>query len=265
MSDHPTIAQLFSLKGKTALVTGGAAGIGLGIAGRLVEAGAAVLIVDIDGAAAQRAAAELKAKHAGARVEGLAADVSKGQDATRAVKAAADTFSRLDILVNNAGIFPFAPALQVPEALWDKVMGVNLKGAFLMAQAAANQMVATGHGGVIVNIASIDAFHPTGYLVHYDASKGGVVMMTKALAKEWGAHGIRVNAIAPGGVMTPGAQAAAQAAGGAIDAGGFYAKLPIPRAGTPDEIGRVALFLACEASSYMTGETVVVDGGALVA
>ncbi|MFA5862507.1 MAG: SDR family oxidoreductase [Candidatus Thermoplasmatota archaeon] len=255
------IHMLFDLHGKVAIVTGGAMGIGLGIATRLVEAGASVMLSDANLQAAQDAAAKLgQAELVGV----VKADVSNANDIKRAVEETVRRFGRVDILVNNAGVFPFSPALQTPEALWSKTLDINLKGSFLMAQAVANEMVKEHHGGVVINIASIDGFHPTGYLAHYDASKGGVVMLTKALAKEWGTHGIRVCAIAPGGVMTPGA-AAAMTGMSPVDAAAFYAKQPIPRAGTPDEIGMVALFLASDAASYVTGTTIVVDGGALVA
>jgi 2-deoxy-D-gluconate 3-dehydrogenase len=265
MTTVPPLSKLLDLSGKTAVVTGGAVGIGFAIAARLAEAGAAVVIADFNAEEGAKAAAKLQEDWRGARVAFVATDVSKAVDAEKAVAEAVSRFGRLDILVNNAGIFPFSPALELKEAVWDRVLAVNLKGVFLMAQAAARQMVKQGGGGAIVNIASIDAFHPTGYLAHYDASKGGVVMLTKALAKELGSQKIRVNAIAPGGVATPGAMAAAAAMGAGLDLSGFYAKLPIPRAGDPDEIGRVALFLVSEGAAYMTGATVVVDGGALIA
>lgn len=258
------IRELFDLHGKVAVVTGGAAGIGLGIATRLVEAGASVMISDVNLQAAEDAAAKLDSTTTGGRVAAVKADVSSAADAKRAIEEAARKFGRVDILVNNAGIYPMSMAIDTPESLWSKTLDINLKGTFLMAQAAAKEMAKEQHGGVVVNIASIDGFHPTGALAHYDASKGGVVMLTKALAKEWGAKGIRVCAIAPGGIETPGAAAAAASSGITIDPAAFYAKQPIPRAGLPDEIGMVALFLASDAASYMTGTTVVVDGGALV-
>jgi 2-deoxy-D-gluconate 3-dehydrogenase len=172
----------------------------------------------------------------------------------------------LDVLVNNAGIYPFAPVLGMTEADWDKVIDVNLKGTFLCAQAAAKQMVAQGTGGVIVNIASIDAYHPSSVgLAHYDASKGGVVMFTRNLALELGPHGIRVMAIAPGGIATEGTRAN-MVPGVDIEAlmKGFLARIPLGRMGVPDDIGRVALFLASDAAAYMTGSTVFVDGGVLL-
>ncbi len=155
--------------------------------------------------------------------------------------------------------------MELTEAQWDRVLSLNLKGTFFVAQAAARQMIAQGTEGAIVNIASIDSLHPTGYLAQYDASKGGVVMVTRALAKELSPHGIRVNAIAPGGVQTPGASAAApkEVTGGEHTAD-FMAHLPLGRIGQPDEIATVALFLASPAASYMTGSLVVVDEGVLL-
>lgn len=263
----PSIARLFDLTGKVALVTGAAMGIGEAIASRLAEAGAAVMIADVNAEAAHATAARLTAR--GYKAAATRADVSQVADARAMVATTVATFKQLDILVNNAGVFPFSPALQMTEQQWDRVLDINLKGAFFVAQAAAAQMVEAGHGGHIVNIASIDALHPTGFLAHYDSSKGGVVMMTKALAKELGPHGVSVNAIAPGSVATPGAAASAAVVSGDQRPGedmtaAFMARIPLGRMGEPDDIARVALFLASDAAAYMTGALVVVDGGYLL-
>lgn len=265
-NERPPIAQLFDLRGKTAIVTGAALGIGQAIAQRLAEAGATVVIADVNIEAAQATAAAIVER--GGQALALRADASSVADAQATVRQAAERFGHLDILVNNAGIFPFAPVLELTEAQWDRVLDLNLKGAFFFAQAAARQMVAQGNGGAIVNVASVDGLHPTGYLAHYDASKAGLIMVTKSLAKEIGPHAIRVNAIAPGGIQTPGVAAAAasvpqQELGGeqATDA---MAHIPLGRIGQPDEIATVALFLASPAASYMTGSLVVADGGYLL-
>jgi 2-deoxy-D-gluconate 3-dehydrogenase len=255
----PSIAQLFDLTGKAAIVTGGAMGIGRGIALRLAEAGAAVLIADLKLDAAHATAEEIKAT--GGKAEAIQADASSAADARKVVEKSVSSFGRLDILVNNAGIYPFVPALQAKEETWDRVLAVNLKGVFLYAQAAAQQMVQAGQGGRIINIASIDALHPTGNLAHYDASKGGVLMLTKALAQEFGRHNITVNAIAPGGIETPGAQASITPD---TDMSVFTARIPLGRQGTPDDVAKVALFLASGAADYITGDLIVVDGGYLV-
>ena len=255
---NPSIAQLFDLTGKAAIVTGGAMGIGQGIALRLAEAGAAVMITDINLEAATNTVNQIRST--GGKAEAIKADASSVADARRTAQETVRAFGRLDILVNNAGIYPFAPALQLTEEVWDRVVDINLKGLFFYTQAAAQEMLNEGHGGKIINIASIDALHPTGNLVHYDASKGGVVMVTKALALELGPHNIRVNAIAPGGIQTPGASGPA-VSDELMQA--FLAKIPLRRMGVPDDIAKVVLFLASGASDYMTGSLVVVDGGFL--
>jgi 2-deoxy-D-gluconate 3-dehydrogenase len=257
---NPSIAQLFDLTGKVAIVTGGAMGIGQGIALRLAEAGAAVMITDINLEAANNTVNQIRSK--GGKAEAIKADASSVADARRTVQETVRAFGRLDILVNNAGIYPFAPALQMTEEHWDKVLDINLKGLFFYSQAAAQEMMNEGHDGKIINIASIDALYPTGNLVHYDASKGGVVMVTKALALELGPHNIRVNAIAPGGIQTSGASGPA-ASDEFMQA--FISKIPLRRMGAPDDIARVVLFLASGASDYMAGSLVVVDGGFLQA
>ena len=211
------IRELFDLRGKGAVVTGGAAGIGFGIASRLAEAGAGVTIADVDGAAAEAAAARLRALDR--QAQAVAADVSAAADVRRLIGAAVTAYGGIDVLVNNAGIYPFRPVQQMSEAEWDRVLDVNLKGAFLCAQAAAGQMRAHGRGGVILNIASIDALHPSSVgLAHYDASKGGLLMLTKNLALELAPLGIRVLALAPGGITTEGTRAQTERLlGGQID------------------------------------------------
>ena len=261
-----SIAELFDLRGMGAVVTGGAVGIGKGIARRLAEAGAGVLVADLNSAAAADTATELA--EAGYQASPLGADVARPADAERLVQTCVERFGNLKVLVNNAGIYPFSRAETMSEKDWDRVLDVNLKGAFFCAQAAAKAMKASG-GGAVVNIASIDALHPSGNLVHYDASKGGLLMLTRSLAREWAADGIRVNAILPGAIATPGTASQNQH----IDATGvsieevlktFTARIPMARMGEADDIGKVALFLASDASSYMTGAHVVVDGGFLL-
>lgn len=269
-------AELLNLSGQVAVVTGGAMGIGQAITLRLAEAGAAVVIGDINLEAAQQTV-ELVTERGG-RAVAARADMSSVSDIEALVAEAEARFGRLDMLVNNAGVFPFGAALQMTEAQWDHVLDINLKGVFFAAQAAAKRMISAGHGGRIVNIASIDALHPTGALAHYDASKGGVVMLTKSLALEFGKNHISVNAIAPGSIATPGAAAGAAAAQAAlagasqgasqsaetVDINAFTARIPLGRMGQPDEIATVALFLLSPAASYMTGSLAVVDGGYLL-
>lgn len=262
-----SIGQLFDLNGKGAIVTGGAKGIGQAIAERLAEAGAMVLITDVDLDSAEKTAKEIRAT--GGNAQAMFADSANGDDAKTVVNYAMEQFGNLHILVNNAGIFPMSPVFGISEEQWDKVLAINLKGVFLYSQAAALAMAGAQNGGRIINIASIDGIRPTGMVAHYNASKGGVIMLTKALAKEFGPMKILVNGIAPGAIHTPGvAQVKKEVAEAGIDISGieesYLTKLPLQRFGEADDIAKVALFLASDASSYMTGEIVVVDGGSLL-
>lgn len=259
----------FSVKGKSCLVTGAAMGIGFGIARRLVESGANVLLVDKDERALARAAEQLAGRAGGARTYG--ADVGDEEAAPEAVRKCVDHFGALDLLVNNAGIYPQIPAMKMPVEQFDQVLRVNLRSAFLFSKAAAERMIRQGAGGRIVNIASVDSFHPSMVgLAAYDASKGGLRMLTESLALELAPHGILVNAIAPGGVETEGTQRPLAGSGMTeaqlqkLTQQMIDAKIPLKRMGAPDDIATVAVFLASDASRYMTGSTVVVDGGMLL-
>jgi len=258
-----TLNQLLDLSEKSAIVTGGAKGIGQGIAYRLAEAGAKVLIADTDETAAQSTASGLVNK--GWSAEAIKVDVSSEEDVQTLIETCKSKFGSVDILVNNAGIFPPSPIAQMTKEQFDKVIDVNLRSVFLTTKYAAAMMKPQG-GGKIINITSIDALHPSMVgLAHYDASKHGVWGFTKNSALELAEHNIWVNAIAPGGIQTPGVEAM-QGDGPAdpklVEA--FMAKIPMHRMGEPDEIGMVTLFLASDMSSYITGEQIVVDGGALL-
>jgi NAD(P)-dependent dehydrogenase (short-subunit alcohol dehydrogenase family) len=258
-----TIAALFNMTGRGAIVTGGGMGIGKGIAFRLAEAGARVMITDIDLDAASQTVEQIKAT--GGSAQAIRADAGSAGDASKVVRATVETFGSLDILVNNAGIYPFSAVLEITEEMWDKVHSVNLKGMFFYCQAAAHEMIKAGRGGKIVNIASIDGLHPTPEMVHYNASKGGVVMLTKALALELAPHRILVNAVAPGAIVTPSGRVIAAtrlSAGKSI--GHTAERIPLGRHGRPDDIAKVVLFLASAGADYMTGSLVLVDGGYLL-
>jgi len=259
------LASLLDLDGRTAIVTGGAMGIGRSIATALARAGASVMIADADAEAGSVTAKELVER--GFAVEHTATDVSSESDVRRLVDETVTWTGRIDILVNNAGIFPTVPVLDMTVEDFSHVIDVNLKGVYLCSRLVARQMIAQGSGGRIINVTSVDATHPSSIgLAHYDASKHGVWGFTKNLALELAPHHIWVNAIAPGGILTPGASHMQPAPGfdPAELTRRFLERIPMGRMGDPDEIGSVALFLAGDMASYMTGSQVVVDGGVLL-
>jgi 2-deoxy-D-gluconate 3-dehydrogenase len=175
---------------------------------------------------------------------------------------------RPEILVNNAGIYPRVPLVEMTEKDFQRVISVNLTGTFLCSREVSRRMVEQGRGGCIINIASIDALHPAhDGMVAYDASKGGVLTMTKSMARELGRHDIRVNAIAPGGIVTEGVRSIFSGPAsnqGKAQLKSFMSRMVIGRMGEADEIGRVALFLASDLASYITGTLIVADGGYLI-
>ena len=255
-----SVAQLLSLKGRSAVVTGAAQGLGKAIARRLAEAGASILIGDIDDASALSSAADI-ASSSGSRVEVAHLDVADETSVSAAAKRAAELFGGIDIWVNNAGVFPRTNLLDMTTEAWDKVLGVNLRGVVMGCREAARYMIASGKGGAILNIASTAGLRGTGPgLATYVGSKHGVVGVTRQLALELATHRIRVNAIAPGMVLTEGVEqsrAQTKAAGGQA----FSFPCPLERIGVPDDIARVALFCASDLSTYMTGVTLPVDAG----
>lgn len=266
--DIMAINKLLDLSGKTAIVTG-AVGIGFGIAYRLAEAGASVVIAARSLDQANESARKLTEKNWKAKA--VQADVSIEEDVEGMIQATLADCGSVDILVNNAGIYPPIPIMQMTLSDFDKVLAVNLKGVFLCTKYAAEQMIKQGHGGKIINITSVDALHPSSVgLAHYDASKHGVWGFTKNVALELAPHKIWVNAIAPGGIITPGVQKLQKSmtTPQGIDIikmmETVMAKIPMHRMGEADDIGKAALFLASDMSSYMTGSQIVVDGGVLL-
>lgn len=263
------VQKLLDLSGKTAIVTGGARGIGLWIAFRLAEAGANTVIADMRQDVADEASK--KFNQYGFKTIAVATDVSKAVDVQKLVDETIRNFGAIDILVNNAGIYPNMLVMNMQEADFEKVVDVNLKGVFLCTKKVAEKMIAQGKGGKIINVTSIDALHPSSAgLAHYDASKHGVWGFTKNVALELAPHKIWVNAVAPGGISTPGTAEVQQKM--EVPQGvdmqklmeAFMAKIPMKRMGEPDEIGKVVLFLASDMASYMTGSQIVVDGGVLL-
>jgi len=254
------------LTGKVAIVTGGSVGIGFGISYRLAEAGAHVIIAARRLDEAQKTVKELQEK--GFKADAVQTDVSVEGDVKNLVAKAIEMGGQIDILVNNAGIFPFSPLSELTVETFDKTIAINLRGLFLMTKYVSEHMVKVNIKGKIINITSIDALHPSMVgLAHYDASKHGAWGFTKNVALELAKNNITVNAVAPGGVMTPGV--AAMQSGGKISETERFPEppkmeVPLGRMGVPDDIGKAVLFLASEMSDYMTGTQVVVDGGYLI-
>jgi NAD(P)-dependent dehydrogenase (short-subunit alcohol dehydrogenase family) len=248
----------FDFSGSVAVVTGAANGIGAACARLFCASGAAVALWDVDAAAAQSLAAELAA--GGARAQGFACNVARSAEVAAALAGTLAAFGRVDTLVNNAGIFRAADFLAIDEVDWDAVIDVNLKGAFLVGQAVARAMASSG-GGAIVNMSSVNGVTAIPDIASYNASKGGIDQLTRAMAVALADRGIRVNAVAPGTIAT---ELARKAVLGSADAAArIMSRTPLRRLGTPDEVAAVCAFLASDAASYMTGEVVYVDGGRL--
>ena len=263
------LGSLLTLSGKTAIVTGGALGIGYGISYRLAEAGANVVIANRTVDEGIKAAQQLTTL--GFKAKAIATDVSVEDQVKKMVDETVAAFGSVDILVNNAGIYPSIPVSQMTAADFEKVISINLKGVFLTTKYVSEQMIKQGRGGKIINITSVDALHPSSVgLAHYDASKHGVWGFTKNVALELSAHKIWVNAIAPGGIMTPGVEKLQKSMPVTQDVDmkkaleAFLSKIPMRRMGEIDDIGKVALFIGCDMCSYMTGSQIVVDGGVLL-
>jgi gluconate 5-dehydrogenase len=256
----PSLNQLFSLEGRVALVTGGSRGLGQEMAEGLAEAGAALMLC------ARRdewlSPAVDSMRHQGFRVEGTLGDVAKAEDVERIVEATIAAYGKVDILVNNAGVTWATEPEDMPLDKWQKVVDINLTGAFLFAQAAGRDMLKR-QWGRIINIASIAGLQASVNGPHYApyaATKAGLIGLTRELAASWGRKGIRVNAIAPGFFHSRLADAAIE-----LSEPGIKATSPIPRVGNAGELKGVAVFLASDASNYITGQTIVVDGGRTIA
>ena len=243
------------LNGKRGIVTGAARGNGLAFARAFAAEGATVALIDSD--ADRLGAAQAEVKTLGGPTVSHVADVSNGEQVSEAVTSIAEQLGGIDVCVNNAGIISRHDIFDITEGDWDRVLDVNLKGTFLVGQAAARVM-ASGSGGSIINICSINAFSANPLTAHYCASKGGVVSLTKAMALALAGRGVRVNAIAPGPVDTE-LSGDRSADPGRLQA--TLARIALGRIAQPDDLAGAAIFLASAESAFMTGSVVTVDGG----
>jgi NAD(P)-dependent dehydrogenase (short-subunit alcohol dehydrogenase family) len=251
--------DLFRLDGKTAIVTGGGRGLGRYMAEALADAGANLVLCSRKLEPLEEVRREIEAR--GGEALASPCDVTDQEDVEQVVSAAMEAFGSVDVLVNNSGATWGAPPAEMPSEQFDRVLAVNVRGTFLMSRAVGRRMIERGSGGTIVNVASIAALvggHPD-YMqtVGYNASKGAVISMTRDLATSWAAHNITVNAIAPGWFPT-------RMSGGLIERfeERMLEDIPLGRFGNPEDLKGVVVFLASPAATYITGQTIVVDGGA---
>jgi NAD(P)-dependent dehydrogenase (short-subunit alcohol dehydrogenase family) len=242
------------LAAKVAVVTGAASGIGRSIAQGMVEAGARVVGVDRDSEGVRQAGYRLERE-----MLPLGIDLTEDDAPSRIVEAALERFGSIDVLVNCAGIFPSTPALEISRDEWERVFGINLRAPFLCSQEIVRWAVRNGRSCSIVNVASSAGVVARPGVAHYCASKAALIMLTKALAVEWAEHGIRVNAVAPGLVETPGVAELISTEQGQEEHHRKIDRIPLARPGEPREIAEAVLYLT--SASYVTGETLFVDGG----
>ncbi|MCI5593005.1 MAG: SDR family oxidoreductase [Clostridiales bacterium] len=248
-----------NLEGKVAIVTGGAQGIGKGIVERYVKENAKVAIFDIDKDMLEATEAEMKSM--GGDVITFTVDVLSKEQIFNAVNAVADKWGHIDILVNDAGICPWADFLEIPEEDWDKVMGINLKGYFLMSQAVGRIMSKQKDGGSIIHMSSVNGLAAEAQIAHYNVSKGGINMLTMSMALELAKYNIRVNAICPGFIDTRLNRSDIENEEWLKES---LKTIPMGRVGKPSDIASAAFFLASDDSAYITGHLLVVDGGQII-
>jgi NAD(P)-dependent dehydrogenase (short-subunit alcohol dehydrogenase family) len=274
--------QLLSLKGRCAIVTGGTRGIGEAIVLRLAEAGASVVATARGQEGLRKLEATVAAK--GGQMAGIQADAGKMDDAQRVVDFAVNKFGSIDILVNNAAVFPPRLSIEMTEQIWDQTVDTDLKGPFFLSKLTALQMIKTGRGGRIINVLSTEIIRPTGMLAPYGAAKAGLMAVTHSMAVELGQHGVYVNAVIPGATMTAERIAAIESnamkapfAAASVDAPQTLAKqrellqkgglaehlsnMPLGRTGYPDDLAKAVLFMASDMASYVSGTSLLVDGG----
>jgi len=263
VNSSKNISELVSLHGKSSLVTGSASGIGRAIALRFAEAGSNLELVDIDLEGLKRVKEEASKFNVKVNLHKVDLSSKKEIDALWSKLEGKEP----DILVNNAAVYPFKDFLEIDEAFLEKILAINLKSVFWMCQHMIKRRI--NRGGVIINIGSIEAILPfENKLAHYTLTKAGVIALSRALAREYGEKGFKVNVIIPGGIMTPGVEKSAknlieEKEDPQVHAQRFMARLPLGRFGDPDDVARVALILASDLSSYVQGALIPVDGGFL--
>jgi 3-oxoacyl-[acyl-carrier protein] reductase len=245
------------LDGRGVLVSGGSRGIGLAATRRFLEEGCRVFVGGLE---AEEVASAVTALSELGTVDGMAFDVAVEAEVDAFVERGEASLRGIDVLANNAGTARQEPFLEISTANWDRILEVNLRGGFLVAQRVARAMVARGRGGAIVNMASTNAFEGERGYAHYDASKGAIAMLTRTMAAELGPHGIRVNALCPGKISTPLQDEAEDAA---YTERFVRERIPLGRAGTPEEVAAAYAFLASDEASFITGALLVLDGGQL--
>ncbi len=256
----PALADLISLSGRNAVVTGAGRGIGFAIAARIAEAGANVVLADIAGADEAAARITIGGTASGARL-----DVTDSASVKQVVTAARETLGSIDIWVNCAGVYPYEPLADITDESWDRVLDINLRGSFIAAREAGTVMVDQGRGGVIVNVASTMSLiaHAAGY-AHYVASKHGLLGLTRSLALELGSAGIRAVAICPTITYSDGYIEGCKAAGVPVEPpAAELARHPLGRLAEPDDVARVALFAVSDLASLVSGIAIPVDAGLL--
>ncbi|PTJ01692.1 short-chain dehydrogenase [Staphylococcus simulans] len=253
------ILEQFRLDGKVAIVTGGAMGLGQAMATALAQAGADIVIADIQEDVAQATATTIRETE-GVQATSLKVDVTNPDDVQKMADDVVDEFGKIDILINNAGMTINAKAEEMTYEQWNKVINLNLNGVFLVAQAVGRQMIKQGHGNII-NTSSMSGLiaNKPQEQCSYNASKAGVIMLTKSLAMEWSKYNIKVNTIAPGYMKTELTKPFFEKGGAMID--DWMGFTPMGRPGLPEELGGIVVYLASDASSFAQGSVFTIDGG----
>ena len=261
MTVEQRAAELLSLQGRVAMITGGASGIGRGIALRLAELGASIVVLDINGSSAAEVARQVQAF--GGKAAAIECDVRSRESCHAATAQAIEEFGRIDVLCNNAGIVIRKDASALGEEEWDLVVDVTLKGVYLLSHEVVPQMI-RGGGGSIINTGSGWSLKGGPQAAAYCAAKGGVLNLTRAMAIDYGRHNIRVNCVCPGDIDTPMLRSeCAQLGQDPVEFFREAAQRPLARVGTPDDVANAVLFLASDMASWITGAHIVVDGGGL--